>query len=171
MPASQPEPWLRNSHTELPVVVRAVTHALEHAKEDIDHWCGQLSQEQLEAQPHNLPSAAFQMRHIAGSLDRLLAYAEGNVLSTEQLKHLKAEADPGRSKEASFIAFHEAIAHSLARVANFIHSNPEEKRTVGRAQLPVTLGDLLVHIAEHTQRHVGQAITTTKVLLHSAQTD
>ena len=28
-----------------------------------------------------------------------------------------------------------------------------------------TLGGLLVHIADHTQRHVGQAITTAKVVV------
>jgi uncharacterized damage-inducible protein DinB len=31
--------------------------------------------------------------------------------------------------------------------------------------LPTTLGGLLVHIADHTQRHTGQAITTAKLLL------
>lgn len=170
MPALQPEPWLRNTHTELPAVVRAVTHALEQAKEDIDFWCGQLSHEQLETKPLNLPSAAFQMRHIAGSLDRLLTYAEGSALSTTQLRELNREANPASSKEASFSAFHDAISRSLTRAANFAQSNIEEKRTVGRAQLPVTLGGLLVHIAEHSQRHVGQAITTTKIVLVLSKT-
>jgi uncharacterized damage-inducible protein DinB len=36
---------------------------------------------------------------------------------------------------------------------------------IGRKRLPTTLGGLLVHAAEHTQRHVGQAITTAKVIL------
>jgi len=35
---------------------------------------------------------------------------------------------------------------------------------VGEKHLPTTLGGLLVHIADHTQRHVGQAITTAKVV-------
>ena len=39
-----------------------------------------------------------------------------------------------------------------------------DNREVGRKQLPTTVIGLLVHIAEHTQRHVGQAILTTKVL-------
>jgi hypothetical protein len=37
-------------------------------------------------------------------------------------------------------------------------------RTVGERQLPTTLGGLLVHVADHTQRHVGQAITTAKLV-------
>jgi len=38
---------------------------------------------------------------------------------------------------------------------------------VGKKRLPATVGGLLVHIAEHTQRHVGQAITTAKILVAS----
>jgi uncharacterized damage-inducible protein DinB len=36
---------------------------------------------------------------------------------------------------------------------------------IGRKRLPTTLAGLLVHAAEHTQRHVGQAITTAKVIV------
>jgi uncharacterized damage-inducible protein DinB len=42
--------------------------------------------------------------------------------------------------------------------------NLEEVRTVGKKQLPTTVAGLLVHIADHTQRHVGQAITTAKIV-------
>jgi hypothetical protein len=34
---------------------------------------------------------------------------------------------------------------------------------VGRKQLPVTVARLVVHLAEHTQRHVGELIITTKL--------
>ena len=37
-----------------------------------------------------------------------------------------------------------------------------ETRYVGRKRLPVTVIGLLTHIAEHTQRHVGQAITAAR---------
>ena len=36
---------------------------------------------------------------------------------------------------------------------------------IGRKGLPTTLAGLLIHAAEHTQRHVGQAITTAKVIV------
>jgi hypothetical protein len=39
-----------------------------------------------------------------------------------------------------------------------------EPRFVGRQKKATTVIGLLVHIAEHTQRHLGQAITTAKVL-------
>ncbi len=35
---------------------------------------------------------------------------------------------------------------------------------VGRKQLPTSIGGALVHVADHTQRHVGQVVTTAKVL-------
>jgi hypothetical protein len=38
------------------------------------------------------------------------------------------------------------------------------ERVVGKKQLLTTLGGLLVHVADHTQRHVGQAITTAKLV-------
>jgi len=41
----------------------------------------------------------------------------------------------------------------------------QEPRTVGRKRLPTTVGGLLVHVADHTLRHVGQAITTARWLL------
>jgi uncharacterized damage-inducible protein DinB len=42
-------------------------------------------------------------------------------------------------------------------------------RTVGRKNLPTTVAGLLVHIADHTQRHVGQAITTARMLAQPGQ--
>jgi len=39
-----------------------------------------------------------------------------------------------------------------------------EAREVGRKRLPTTVLGLLVHVAEHTQRHTGQIIATAKVV-------
>ena len=86
-----PEPWLRGTLGEVPAVPRAVLHALELAKEDIQRWCGHLSDDQLNARPGGIAPVVFHVRHIARSLDRLLTYAEGGQLSAEQLAALKAE--------------------------------------------------------------------------------
>src|SRR5438445_8227235 len=86
-----PEPWLRGTLTEVPAVARGVLHALELAREDTNKWCSGLSARQIHARPAELPSVAFQLRHIAGSIDRLLTYAEGRTLSEEQAQALKAE--------------------------------------------------------------------------------
>jgi uncharacterized damage-inducible protein DinB len=39
-----------------------------------------------------------------------------------------------------------------------------DARGIGRKQLPTTVHGLIVHIAEHTFRHLGQAITTIKLV-------
>ncbi len=42
-------------------------------------------------------------------------------------------------------------------------SSLAEPRWVGRNRLPTTVIGLLTHIAEHTQRHVGEAIVTARL--------
>jgi hypothetical protein len=73
--------------------------------------------------------------------------------------------DEGVTREGLFAEFGEAIQCSLRRVKELAAVDPEQLRGVGKKQLPTSVGGLLVHIADHTQRHVGQAITTAKVLL------
>jgi uncharacterized damage-inducible protein DinB len=159
------EPWLRGTLPEVPAVQRAVLHALELAGEDLRRWCGGLLDDEWNARPSGLPSVAFHFRHIARSLDRLLTYAEGRDLSEQQLAALKQEQAPGANSRQLFTELQSAIEKSAARVRAFDASKLEESRKVGKKQLPTTLGGLLVHIADHTQRHTGQAITTAKLLL------
>ena len=160
-----PEPWLRGTLQEVPAVQRAVIHALELAGEDLQRWCGSLSDEQINARPGGLPAVAFHLRHVARSLDRLLTYAEGRALSEEQQAAMKTELDPGAKRGALFSELNSALAKSMIRVRAFDVSVLEQIRAVGRKQLPTTVAGLLVHVADHTQRHVGQAVTTAKVVL------
>ena len=160
-----PEPWLRGTLQEVPAVQRAVMHALELAGEDLQRWCGRLSDEQINARPGGLPAVAFHLRHVARSLDRLLTYAEGRALSEEQQAAMKTELDPGAKRGALFSELNSALAKSMIRVRAFDVSVLEQIRAVGRKQLPTTVAGLLVHVADHTQRHVGQAVTTAKVVL------
>ncbi len=51
----------------------------------------------------------------------------------------------------------------MERVIDLSPLTFEEPRGVGRQRLPTTVGGLIVHCAEHTQRHVGQAITTARI--------
>jgi uncharacterized damage-inducible protein DinB len=159
------EPWLRGTLTELGAVHRGVIHALELAEEDVAKWCGGLTDAELNERPFGLPPVAFQLRHIARSLDRLLTYTEGGQLSGEQVAALKSEMETGATGEPLFAEFREEIAKSTDRVRTLASADIDQPRGVGRKQLPTTVGGLLVHIADHTQRHTGQAITTAKVLL------
>ena len=158
------EPWLRGTLTELPSVRRAVLHALELAGEDLQHWCGQLTDAQLNQRPAQIAPVAFHLRHIARSLDRLLTYAEGAFLNEKQLLALKSELDPGATRNVLFEELSTALTSSAARIRSFSDADLESPRAVGRNKLPTTLGGLLVHVADHTQRHVGQAITTAKIV-------
>ena len=163
------EPWLRGTLTDVNAVPRAVLHALELAGEDLNKWCASLTEAQLNAQPHGLPSVGFQLRHIARSINRLLTYAEGNTLSTEQLDALRHESQPGASPQMLFDELSSALERAAQRVRALAKANLEQPRSVGKKALPTTLGGLLVHVADHTQRHVGQAITTTKILLAESE--
>jgi hypothetical protein len=163
-PSDQPEPWLRGTLTDLSAVPRAVIHALELASEDIDKWCGDLSDAELNARVSGIPPVAFQLKHIGGSMDRLLTYAEGSSLTPEQIAAMKSEIDSVISGKQVFAELRVAFERSMQRIRALAAANMEEARKVGRSQLPTSVGGLLVHVADHTQRHVGQAITTAKIV-------
>ena len=160
-----PEPWLRGTLTDVPPVQRAVLHALELSREDLRKWCGSLSDADLNARPAGLPSIAFHLRHIARSVDRLLTYAESQQLSTEQLAALKTESEAAATREELFAELESAFREAGRRIRAFAASQLEEGRKVGKNQLPTTVAGLLVHVADHTQRHTGQAVTTSKAVL------
>ncbi len=160
-----PEPWLRGTLTDVPAVPRGTLHALELAHEDITKWCGGLADDELNATPAGLAPVAFHLRHIARSLDRLLTYAEGRQLDARQLAALNEELGPRATREELFGELNRALESSAARLRALAIQDLESPRVVGKKRLPTTLGGLLVHIADHTLRHTGQAITTTKVIM------
>jgi uncharacterized damage-inducible protein DinB len=160
-----PEPWLRGTLTQVAPVGRAVLHALQLADEDVQKWCSPLTDEELNARPHGLPSVAFHLRHIARSLHRLLTYAEGEQLSDAQFATLRAEAVDDATHKDLFAEWIASIEATSRRVRILARQSPDMVRTVGRKALPTTVGGLLVHIADHTQRHIGQAVTTAKLIV------
>ena len=162
---TQPEPWLRGTLNDTPSVIRAVLHALELAKEDVAKWCGPLNDADLNARPFGLPPVAFHLRHIVRSLDRLLVYAEGRQLSAVEIAALHLELNEGATADAVFREFAMGLEDAAARIRALGGTDLEQAREVGKKRLPTTVGGLVVHLADHTQRHVGQAITTAKILM------
>ncbi len=157
------EPWMRGTHRELDAVRRAVVHALELAEEDVERWCAGLTDAEMFARPAGLPAVAFHLRHIARSLDRLLTYAEDRGLDEAQLAGLGTEEAPGSGAEV-MEEFRSGLRTAKERVQSFEPTSYELERGVGRQRLPTTVTGLLIHCAEHTARHVGQAVTTAKVV-------
>jgi uncharacterized damage-inducible protein DinB len=157
-----PEPWLRGTRSDVPAIPRAVLHALDLAQEDLSHWIAPITDEQLNARPFGIAPVAFHLRHIACSLDRLLTYAEGRQLAPDQILQMKSELEPGATRQQLMQEVTEALEKSAARILALANADFSQPRAVGGKQLPTTLGGLLVHVADHTQRHVGQAITTSK---------
>jgi hypothetical protein len=165
-PAPEPytEPWMRGTHTDVPAVARAVLHALDLALDDLKKWTDGLTDGEILCHPFGLMPVAQHLRHIARSTDRLLTYAEGRQLSEEQIKALRAE-ERGQETLAALLAEVEtSFRNATERIRALAASDLEAFRGIGRKQLPASAGGALIHVADHTQRHVGQVITTAKVL-------
>ena len=166
-PAPYIEPWLRGAYSDVPAVGRAVLHALDLALDDITKWTEGLTDAEVQAQPLGLPSVAFHLRHIARSVDRILTYAEGGQLTADQLAGLKSEQTTNEQDESLAMLLGEveaSFSNASERIRTLAGADFNIPRFVGRKQLPTSIGGALIHVADHTQRHVGQVVTTAKVL-------
>jgi len=158
------EPWLRGTHGDMPAVGRAVLHALDLALDDLTRWTEGLSDDEVRSQPLGLNAIAFHLRHIARSTDRILTYAEGGQLGSEQLAALKAEAGGEESLAELLAEVETSFSNAAGRIRVLATADFDTFRGVGRKQLPTSIGGALIHVADHTQRHVGQVVTTAKVI-------
>lgn len=120
----------------------------------------------LNARPAGIAPVAFHIRHIARSTDRLLTYAEGNHLNADQVAAMKMELDAEATRSELFDELASALAKSEMRIRVLSTAQLESPRKVGKKELLTTIGGLLVHVADHAQRHVGQAVTTAKIVIH-----
>jgi uncharacterized damage-inducible protein DinB len=161
---SLPEPWMRGPIAGVDPLLAPVLYTFQQACEDLRHWTEGLSTAQLWATPHGFGSVGFHMRHIAGSTSRLMSYLQGKPLSAGQLAALQTEHDPAGAGRGELLALVDAAFDDAEAVVRALDpATLREPRGVGRQQLPTTVIGLLVHIAEHTQRHLGQAIGAAKL--------
>jgi len=164
-----PEAWLRGPVEGVDPWLMPVAHALAQAREDVARVAAGLTPEELAVRPGGAASAAFHLRHLAGSLDRLFTYARGEALSAQQREALAAEsADAVADAGALLAEVDAAIGRALDQLRRTRADDLLTPREVGRARLPSTVLGLLFHAAEHTTRHVGQLITTVKVVRGAA---
>lgn len=162
-----PEVWLRGPIPDFPVLLQPIVFALMQAREDVNKFTLDFPNHLLYEQPGGAASPAFHLQHLSGVLDRMFTYAEGKALDEEQLNWLNEE---GKSQHKNYSVqhlvniFNNQIEISLQKLKNINLNTLTEPRSVGRKQLPSTVFGLLIHAAEHTQRHVGQLLVTIKVL-------
>jgi uncharacterized damage-inducible protein DinB len=160
-----PEPWLRGPIDGIEPWLQPVAHALVQVHEDVARALPGLPREALVARPGGAASLAFHLRHIPGSIDRLMTYASGAALDEAQKAALAAEkGEAADDAEALVASLGQAIAAALERLRHFPARSLLEPRAVGRAGLPSTVLGLLFHAAEHAQRHAGQVIATAKAV-------
>ncbi|MBC7789723.1 MAG: DinB family protein [Anaerolineae bacterium] len=161
------EAWLSGPLDGVNPVLMPAAHALVQARRDIASGVAGLASRELALRPGGVASLGFHLRHVAGSIDRLLTYARGEMLDERQWKVLALEeSGEGMSIEAGELtnAVHSAIDEALRVMRETDVTALQDPRSVGRAALPTTVFGLLFHIAEHTQRHTGQIIATAKIV-------
>jgi len=159
------EPWLRGAllDPDLDPVIRHLVLASQHIREDLEKALAPLEPEEIWATPHGMTSAGFHAKHLAGSTERLCAYLEGRSLNSKELAAIDAERS-GDQNASTLIHLVDTSFHLYERQIRVL--KPEDLgalRHVGRARLPVSAIGLAIHIAEHGQRHVGQAISAAKL--------
>jgi uncharacterized damage-inducible protein DinB len=163
----EPEVWLRGPLPDVPALLQPVAHSLLQSREELHEALTNVSAADLWVTPGGAASIGFHARHAAGSLDRLFTYARGEQLDAAQKAALAAEPQPDLRPQviAALLAdFDAAVERALVQLRATDQGTLTEARRVGRAGLPSTVGGLLFHAAEHTQRHVGQLLTTAKVV-------
>jgi len=164
---SEPEVWLRGPLAGYHPMVMPVAHSLLQVREDLAQLERTVTPAQLWERPGGAASIGFHIRHTAGALDRLLTYARGEALRPPQLLFLADEGtagDPPVALSTLVIGVNAVIDRSLAQLRDVDPDRLLDAREVGRGRLPSTVLGLLVHAAEHSTRHMGQAITTARIL-------
>ena len=158
---------MRGALPGYPPLLQPVAHSLLQSLEEVEAHVPGLTPEQLWTRPNGAAAAGYHVRHAAGSLDRLLTYARGEQLSPGQLDALKAEGEPDLDPAAA-VRLVEHFTREVSRALEQVRQTPEssllEPRGVGRARRPSTVMGLLFHAAEHTLRHMGQLVTTIKIV-------
>lgn len=161
------EAWLEGPIEGVPPLLMPVAHAFVQAAQDVRRAAAALSPEELWARPGGAASVGFHLRHIAGSTERLVSYAQGNALTADQRAAAAQEGEPGvpPASAGDLVA---AAELALDRAVAVLRQTPVEAllefRGVGRAQRPSNVLGVLAHAGEHAQRHAGQILTTVKIL-------
>ena len=158
--------WLTGPVYGIPPLLVPVAHSLLQAREDAARAVAGVQQEMLWRRPNNAAPAGFHLFHAAHALDRLMTYARGESLQEAQQRAISLERSPDLDVDLEFLLelLDLTIDRALLQLRCTSESSLLKGRTVGSARLPSNVLGLLYHASEHTTRHVGQLITTLKVV-------
>jgi hypothetical protein len=167
MVSQETEAWQRGAVPGFDPLLMPVVHALIQVREDLQRLVATVPEDRAWQRPGGAASIAFHVSHTGGALDRLFTYARGEALSEAQRAAARAEGQPSEPP-ATLAMLAADVYATIERAFNQLRSTAAasllEERKVGRAGLPSNVLGLLFHAAEHSTRHVGQAITTAKIL-------
>ena len=158
--------WQRGPVDGVPAVLQPIAHILLQVRESVGEIVEPLTEQEWNARPAGVASAAFHVRHMTGVIDRLFTYARGRVLSMEQFAALQAEGGELRSADVPAVldALSARVEAAVADLRSIDVTTLGDFRAVGRAKLPSTVIGCLVHGAEHAMRHVGQLSVTARIV-------
>lgn len=161
------EAWLRQQSQHITAELWPVAAMIIAATEDIVAATTDLRSDEFWMSVGGAATIGFHIFHLANATDRLLTYAEGQALTSEQRDLLVRE----RALESSPIPSKALLEHftlvmnaALVRLEGITPQILAEPRTLGRAKLPTTMRGLVFHTGEHAARHAGQVVTTAKII-------
>jgi hypothetical protein len=166
MSPDRPEVWLRGPIPNLSPLLQPIAFALLQAHEEVESEMKEFPQDCLWTRPNGVASVGFHLQHLSGVLDRLLTYARQETLNPGQLEYLRQEElapSPAVSPGELSDRFGRQVETAIDALRQYDDLSLTEFRFVGRNKLPSTVLGLLVHAAEHTQRHVGQLLVTARI--------
>jgi hypothetical protein len=161
------EVWQRGPVENIPALLQPVAHALLQAREELADMFSTFSESLLWERPAGVASPAFHLQHLTGVLDRLFTYARKESLNSAQLYALSIEGNQHETPSSMMELielFDKQVDLSINELSGVNTDTLTEARTIGRKQIPTTLIGLYVHAAEHTMRHIGQLLVTTRLL-------
>jgi len=174
MESDKPEYWLRGPIGGLINTLQPVSHALMQARYEVFERMKSFESTLLFEKRFGLASPAFHLMHMRGVIDRLFTYARGEKLSDLQLSELEKEGVEPRTGIINtsdlLWAYNERTSEALQELKLYKESDLAEIRRVGRKLIPSTVLGLLFHAAEHTMRHTGQLLVTSRLVELAGQT-
>ncbi len=158
--------WQRGPIDGIPAVLQPIAQILLQVRESVGEIVESLTEQEWNARPAGVASAAFHVRHIAGVIERLFTYARGNALSAQQFAAIQSEGGELLTADVATVlgALSTRVDAAVAELGTIDVTTLGDFRAVGRAQLPSTVIGCMVHGAEHAMRHVGQLSVTARIV-------